>query len=72
MTFYFIFLILFYLTLQYCTGFAIYQQESAIDIHMSPPSHFPPHPTHPECHRALGQAPCAIQQIPFGYLFYIW
>ena len=45
---------------------AIYQQESAIDMRMSPPSHLPPHLTHPECHRALGQAPRATQQIPIG------
>ena len=30
----FFFLILFYLTLQYCIGFAIYQNESATGIHM--------------------------------------
>ena len=30
----FFFLILFYLTLQYCIGFAIYQNESATGIHV--------------------------------------
>ena len=25
-----------------------------------------------DCHRALGWAPCVTQQIPTGYLFYIW
>ena len=34
--FIFIFLILFYLTLQYCIGFAIYQSESATGIHVFP------------------------------------
>jgi len=33
---YFIFLILFYLTLQYCIGFAIYQNESATGIYVFP------------------------------------
>ena len=32
----YIFLILFYLTLQYCIGFAIYQNESATGIHVFP------------------------------------
>ena len=40
------FIILFYLTLQYCIGFAIYQNESAAGIHVfpiqnPPPSSFP-------------------------------
>ena len=34
--FFFLFLILFYLTLQYCIGFAIYQNESATGIHVFP------------------------------------
>ena len=34
--FLFFFLILFYLTLQYCIGFAIYQNESATGIHVFP------------------------------------
>jgi len=33
---FFLFLILFYLTLQYCIGFAIYQNESATGIHVFP------------------------------------
>ena len=32
------------------------------------PSHPPPHPTTLGFHRA----PCVTQQIPVGYLFYIW
>ena len=34
--FHFFFKILFYLTLQYCIGFAIYQNESATGIHVFP------------------------------------
>ena len=37
--FFFVFLffkILFYLTLQYCIGFAVYQNESATGIHVFP------------------------------------
>ena len=40
MTFFFI---LFYLTLQYCIGFAIYQNESVTGIHVFP--NLNPHPT---------------------------
>ena len=39
---YFFFLILFYLTLQYCIGFSIYQNESATGIHVLPILNPPP------------------------------
>ena len=35
-------------------------------------SYLPLWPTPLSCHRALGWAPCIIQQIPTSYLFYIW
>jgi len=44
--YFYFFLILFYLTLQYCMGFAIYKNESATGIHVFPilnPSLLPPH-----------------------------
>ena len=47
---------------------AVQQSESAICIHIGPPSP----PSHPlGRHRALSWAPCAILQLPTSYLFYI-
>ena len=40
-------------------------------IYVSPPSH-PPIPPLLGHHRAPGWAPCVIQQLPTGYLFYPW
>ena len=37
-----------------------------------PPSHLPCHPAPVGCHRVPSGAPCVIQQIPTGYLFYIY
>ena len=52
--------------------FAIHQHESAIGIHLSPPSwNSFPHltPFYPSsCHRAAGWAPCITKQIPISYL----
>ena len=54
----------------------VHQQELAIDTPMSAPSRTslpsPSHPTLLDCHRAPVWVPWAIQQIPIGYLFYIW
>ena len=52
---------------------AVQQCESAICIHISPPSwtSLPPlHPTPPGHHRTLSWAPCAIHQLPNSHLFY--
>ena len=52
---------------------AVQWSESAVRIHMSPPSWAslppPPHPTPLGHHRALSWAPCAIQKLPTSYLF---
>ena len=55
---------------------AMLQHESLVGIHMSPPSRTSfLHPSYPHpvllsrCHRALGQGPCVLQQIPTGHLF---
>ena len=51
------------------------QDESAICIHISPPSRasLPPASSHPSrVHSALNWAPCVIQQLPTSYLFYRW
>jgi len=53
------FLILFYLTLQYCIGFAIYQNESATGIHVFPILNPPPSPYHPS-----GSSQCTSPKHP--------
>ena len=53
---------------------AIHQHESALGIHMSPPSwtsHLSLLPTLLGCHRALVWAPWVIQKVPSGYRFYM-
>ena len=50
---------------------AVQQSESAICVHISPPSRvsllpLPPRPTPLGHHRALSCAPCAIQQLPIA------
>ena len=64
------------IALQCCVGFCntIQQHESAISIHISPPSctsppSLPLHPTPLGCHRALGWTPCVIQQLPPAFYF---
>ena len=54
---------------------AVQQHKSAIIIHIFPPLWGPlpsPHPAPLDRHRAPGWAPGITQQLPVGYLFYIW
>ena len=68
------------IALQCCVGFCntIQQHESAISIHISPPSctsppFLPLHPSSLGCHRALGLAPCVLQQLqPAFYFTYVY
>jgi len=77
LTFYFLlFLIVFHLTLQYCIGFAIYQNESATGIHVFPLLNPPPSslpipslwvvPVHQP------QASSIVHWTGTGDLFHIW
>ena len=45
--FYLFYLLFYFLTLQYCIGFSIYQHESTTDIHVFPILNPPPSPYHP-------------------------
>ena len=59
LSFFFFFLILFYLTLQYCIGFAMYQNESATGIHVFPILNPPPSLYHPS-----GSSQCTSPKHP--------
>ena len=69
-------------TLQFWLVSVVQQNESAVYIHISPPSSpsLPPHaPSHPTPHptplahyRAPSRNPCAIQQLPTSCLFHTW
>ena len=67
MLFFSFFLILFYLTLQYCIGFAIYQNESATGIHVFPILNPPPSPFHPS-----GLSQCTAPSIQYHALKLDW
>ena len=58
-TFFFSFFLKNFLTLQYCIGFAIYQNESAIGIHVFPILNPPPSPYHPS-----GSSQCTSPKHP--------
>ena len=57
--FYLFFFFKFYLTLQYCIRFAIYQNESATGIHVFPILNLPPSPYHPS-----GSSQCTSPKHP--------
>ena len=60
-------LLLFFLTLQYCIGFAIYQHESATGIHMFPILNHPPSPYHPS-----GSSQCTSPKHPVSCMNLDW
>ena len=63
-SFFFNFFLLFYfLTLQYCIGFATYQHESATGIHMLPILNPPPSPHHPS-----GSSQCTSPKYPVSFI----
>ena len=70
------FLILFYLTLQYCIGFAIYQNESATGIHvfpiLNPPPSSLPIPSLWVIRVHQPQASSIVHRIWTGDSFHIW
>ena len=51
---------------------AIHQHESAVGTHVSPPSWSTLQPLTPSHPSRLLWVPRVIQQIPVGYLFYVW
>ena len=52
---------------------AVHQQQAyTCPLPSKHPSRLPPHPTLLGCHQRQLRVHCIIQQIPTGYLFYIW
>ena len=59
-----VFFILFYLTLQYCIGFAIHQHESATGIHVFPNLNLPPSSLLPPRTIPSGSSQCTSPKHP--------
>ena len=53
-----------------CTVSAVQWSESAIWVHITPPSWTSLHPNPPGHHRTLSWAPCAVENLPTSYLFH--
>ena len=61
LTTFIIFILFYFLTLQYCIGFAIHQNESATGIHVFPNLNPPPSPYHPS-----GSSQCTSPRHPIS------
>ena len=69
--------LLFNWRVQYSVGFYhtstwVSHRHTYVPSLLETPSHHPPSPTPLDCHRAPIWASCDLQQIPTGYLFYVW
>ena len=77
MFFFYLFIIIILFTLQYCNGFAIHQQVSAMGVHVFPIPNTPPTPTprHPsrssQCTSPKHPSPCIKAKLVIRFLYNI-